>query len=123
MTIKRSDTLPEPVAVIRSDTPVITDTRSALDLLMQARHETGCDRIAIHKAAITEDFFVLRTGIAGEILQKCINYHFKFAVFGDFSGYTSNALKDFIYESNRGKDIFFLPTEAAALEKLSEAPL
>jgi hypothetical protein len=28
-------------------------------------------------------------------------------------------LKDFIYESNNGKDIFFLPNEEQAAEKLS----
>ena len=37
--------------------------------------------------------------IAGDILQKFVNYGIKFAIFGDFTGYTSKPLKDFIYES------------------------
>lgn len=54
-----------------------------------------------------------------EILQKFINYQFKFAIVGDFSGYTSKPLKDFIYESNKGRDIFFVSSEEDAIEKLS----
>ncbi|MCI1113670.1 DUF4180 domain-containing protein, partial [Stenotrophomonas maltophilia] len=58
--------------------------------------------------------------LAGEILQKFINYRVKIAVVGDFSVYSSQSLKDFIYESNKGNDIFFLPTEQQAIEKLSK---
>jgi len=53
------------------------------------------------------------------VLQKCINFHFKVAILGDFSAYKSNSLKDFIYECNKGKDIYFLPNEKQAVEKLS----
>ena len=63
--------------------------------------------------------FHLSTKLAGEILQKFINYHVKIAIVGDFSAYTSKSLKDFIYESNNGKDIFFLPDEKKAIDKLS----
>lgn len=38
---------------------------------------------------------------------------------GDFTIYTSKSLRDFIYECNKGKDIFFLPEEEQAIEKLS----
>lgn len=43
----------------------------------------------------------------------------KIAIIGDFSAYTSKSLKDFIYESNNGKDLFFLSDEKKAIEKLS----
>ncbi|WP_042993841.1 DUF4180 domain-containing protein, partial [Bacillus thuringiensis] len=43
----------------------------------------------------------------------------KIAIVGDFSMYTSKSLKDFIYECNKGKDIFYLATEQQAIEKLS----
>ncbi len=61
------------------------------------------------------------SGIAGEILQKFINYHAKLAIIGDFSGYTSKPLKDFIYESNNGKDVFFVGSEQEAVERLTQA--
>ena len=73
----------------------------------------------MNKSAICDGFFDLSTKLSGEILQKFINYHIKIVIVGDFSVYTSKSLKDFIYESNKGKDIFFLPNEKEAIEKLS----
>ena len=32
----------------------------------------------------------------------------KLAIIGDFSGYTSKPLRDFIYESNNGNQVFFV---------------
>ncbi|MPN57700.1 hypothetical protein SDC9_205394 [bioreactor metagenome] len=43
----------------------------------------------------------------------------KIAIVGDFSVYNSKSLRDFIYECNNGKDIFFLQDENKAIEKLS----
>jgi len=109
------------IAVINSSEVLITDVQSALDLMAIVQYETGCDRIILKKSAICEDFFHLSTKLAGEILQKFINYNKKMAIVGDFSIYTSQSLKDFIYESNKGKDIFFLPDEKQAIERLSMA--
>ena len=53
------------IALIRSEKPLMTDVQSALDLMMTVRAETGCKRIALNREAITGDFFVLSTGIAG----------------------------------------------------------
>ena len=83
-------------AIVSSDSQVIIDVDSAL-----------------------EDFFVLSSGLAGEILQKYINYGGKIAIYGDFSHYTSKPLKDFIYESNKGKDVFFAATKEEAVQKLA----
>lgn len=109
------------IAVISSDEAVITDTQSALDLVMSVKYETGAERIAIAKRLIWEDFFILSTGAAGEILQKFINYHVKMAIYGDYSRYTSKPLHDFLYESNQGKDFFFVDTQEEAIRRLTEA--
>ena len=109
------------VAVVTGEEKVITDAQSALDLIMTARYETGTNLIAVDKEAITEDFFVLSRGLAGEVLQKFINYQAKITIFGDFSQYTSKPLKDFIYESNKGQDIFFVSTKTEAVERLANA--
>ncbi len=106
------------VAVVSSDELLITDVQSAIDLMMTIKYETGCTNIAINKEAVTDDFFVLSTRLAGEILQKFINYGVRFAIYGDFSRYTSKPLKDFMYESNKGKDFYFQPTAALAVEQL-----
>lgn len=108
------------IAVVSSDEVILEDTQSALDLVMTAKYETGAERIAISKSAVCDDFFVLSTGIAGEILQKFINYHVKVAIYGDYSHYTSKPLRDFIYESNKGKDVFFVATRGEAVQKLTE---
>lgn len=107
------------IAVINSEECLICDTQSALDLMMTVHYDTGCNRIAINKEAVTDEFFVLSTRIAGDILQKYTNYHVKLAIYGDFTGYTSKPLKDFMYESNRGNDIYFQPTLELALERLA----
>lgn len=107
------------LAAISSDEAVITGVQSALDLIMSVKYETGAERIVIPKELVCEEFFILSTGIAGEILQKFINYHVKAAIYGDYSHYTSKPLKDFIYESNQGRDIFFPATRAEAIQKLA----
>jgi hypothetical protein len=107
------------MAVVNGSETLISDTQSALDLMATVRYETGCHRVILNKEAICEEFFDLKTRIAGEVLQKFINYQMKLAIVGDFSGYSSRSLRDFIYESNQGKDIFFVSSEQQAIEKLS----
>ena len=105
-------------AVIHSEDKVITDTSSALDLLMNAKYEVGTKNIAISKSLISDDFFILSSGFAGEMLQKYINYGGLISIYGDYSHYTSKPLHDFIYESNKGSDVFFVTTLDEAVEKL-----
>lgn len=107
------------IAIISSSEILITDVQSALDMMATVNFEAGCNHIVLNKSLICEDFFNLRTRLAGEILQKFINYQVKIAIVGDFSVYSSKSLKDFIYESNKGKDIFFLSNEKQAIERLS----
>ena len=118
MNITRKNQNGVEVAVVSSDEIIISDVQSALDLMATARYGSECDRIAIPKTAVSEEFFVLSTGIAGEILQKFTNYFCKLAIFGDFSHYTSKPLRDFIYETNKGNHIFFVSSEEEAIEKL-----
>ena len=77
------------IAVVSDDKKVIVDTQSALDLAMTVKYETGAANIVIDKKLVCDEFFVLSTGIAGEILQKYINYHVRAAFYGDYSHYTS----------------------------------
>lgn len=105
--------------VVQSDALVITDPQSALDVLMTAKYDLGTKNIVIDKALIGEDFFVLSSGLAGEILQKYVNYGGRIAIYGDFSHYTSKPLKDFIYESNQGRDVFFVATQEEAIAMLA----
>jgi hypothetical protein len=106
---------------IESEDILISDPQSALDLIATVYYERGCSRIILDKDTICEEFFRLSSCIAGEVLQKFINYHAKLAIIGDFSGYTSKPLHDFIYECNKGNDIFFIANLDKAVEKLELA--
>ena len=114
--IKKNNT---EVAVVSSEELLITDVQSALDLIMTVKYETGCTNMVVNKEAVVNDFFVLSTCLAGEIMQKFINYGVRFAIYGDFSKYTSKPLKDLMYECNQGKDMYFQPTASLAVDKLS----
>lgn len=107
--------------LVESDEPVITDAQSAIDLLMSAQYDVGSKNIVIPKQLIVEDFFVLSTGLAGEILQKYVNYGGRMAIYGDYSRYTSKPLKDFMYESNKGRDFFFVSTKDEAIAALAKS--
>ncbi|MEI3893268.1 MULTISPECIES: DUF4180 domain-containing protein [Bacillus] len=107
------------IGIIRNDKVLISDVQSALDLMATVQYEVDAKYIIINKSLISESFFDLKTRLAGDILQKFINYRVKIAIIGDFSIYTSKSLKDFIYECNKGNDIFYLATEQQAIEKLS----
>jgi hypothetical protein len=113
--IKKNNTK---IVVIESGTPIVTDGQSALDLAATIYYEYGTQCVVIPKSAMCEDFFKLSTGIAGEVAQKFVNYGFHIAIVGDFSGYTSKPLLDYIYECNKGRHINFFATEAEAIRKL-----
>ncbi|HZK56554.1 MAG TPA: DUF4180 domain-containing protein [Desulfosporosinus sp.] len=115
-TIKQSNI---EIAVVKSNEVLLSDVQSALDFMATVQYKTGCSYIILDKKSICEDFFDLSTKLAGEILQKFVTYHVKIAIVGEFSGYTSKSLHDFIYESNNGKDAFFLADEAQAAEKFA----
>ena len=107
------------IAVIKSDTPLIFDAQSAIDLIVSIVYEHNIAKIIINKAAVSEDFFRLSTGVAGEVAQKFINYRCRLAIIGDFSSYTSKPLRDYIYECNKGKQINFVADEQEALKRLN----
>lgn len=111
----------EIIALIESDAVLVTDVQSALDLMATVRYETGADCVALPKAALDERFFKLGSGLAGDILQKFVNYQMKLAIIGNFSSYTSKPLRDFIYESNQGNHVFFVASELDAIEIFSRA--
>lgn len=115
---KKSDTV---LLVVNDEAhPVIAGPQSALDLIATARYAYGEVSLILRKEDITPEFFDLKTRIAGEVLQKFVNYNTAVAIVGDYSGYSSKSLKDFIYESNKGRSVFFVETEELAVQKLTQ---
>jgi rifampin ADP-ribosylating transferase len=110
------------IAVISSDTPLITDAQSALDLIVSFFYERSITKYAMNKEAVSEDFFRLSTGFAGDVAQKFVNFRCRLAIFGDFSGYTSKSLHDYIYECNNGRHLNFVSDEREAVGRLCGKP-
>jgi len=79
-------------------------------------YSASAEVVAIPLARLGPDFLRLSTGVAGLLLQKLVNYRFQIAVLGDMdaAAATSDALRDFIRESNRGQTVWFL-TDLAEL--------
>jgi hypothetical protein len=98
---------------IIDDDVIIKDVGYVLSLLFSIE---GCSAIILKKENIVKDFFDLSTGIAGEILQKFSNYRTRMAIIGNFENIKSKSLKDFIYESNKTKQIIFVKTLEEALK-------
>jgi len=102
------------IAEILSDAIVISNSRDGLNLLADFYYQ-GFDGIMLYEKNISPLFFDLRSGLAGEILQKFSNYRFKLAIIGDFSSYKSQSLKNFIFESNKVGHICFVHSREQAL--------
>lgn len=107
------------IAEITADGIIIHNAQDALELMMNCSYQ-GADSVVLYQQHIVPDFFELKTGIAGEVLQKFSNYRMRMAIVGDFSAMSSSSLRDFIYESNKGRLINFVASLEEALERLAK---
>ncbi|MDA4835826.1 DUF4180 domain-containing protein, partial [Enterobacter hormaechei] len=59
--------------------------------------------------------------IAGEVIQKFVNYQIRLAILGDISAWadTSKPLRDFVYETNRGRSLWFIRDLAELDQRLA----
>lgn len=90
---------------------LVNTAQDILDLLMSVQYHFGWNTVLLFTTNISTDFFDLKTGFAGEILQKVSNYRFNLIIVGDLSSYSSNSFKDFVHESNRMRQVVFLKDE------------
>lgn len=104
---------------IKAEEIVINSEQDALDIManMSYVHDSGI--IIIHRQNLGEDFFDLSSGLAGGILQKFSNYRVRLFVVGDFSEIKSKSLKEFILESNKGRQVNFVADTPQAIEILN----
>jgi len=105
-------------AEIISDELIIHSAEDGLELMANLYYQ-DFDKIIIHECNITPDFFDLKNGIAGEMLQKFSNYRVRLAIVGDFDKYTRKSFKDFVYESNKSRQINFVDSVSEALRRFS----
>ncbi|MBO9543411.1 DUF4180 domain-containing protein [Caulobacter sp.] len=96
------------------------DATTANDLLSDA-WSAQADLVAVPVERLTDGFLDLSTRIAGEVIQKFTNYRMRLAFIGDISARieASHSLRDFVYESNKGQQVWFLNDRAALDAKLA----
>lgn len=90
---------------------------TALDLIGDAM---GCQAevVAVPVDRVADEFFTLRSGVAGDVAQKFANYRIRLVIVGDITARVagSDALRDFVREANRGGQVWFV-TDRTELER------
>lgn len=77
--------------------------KDALDFIA-ASFENNTPLMLIHEEALSEDFFNLRTGLAGTVLQKFMNYHIKVAAIISNEEKLNHRFREMVLEANKGND-------------------
>jgi hypothetical protein len=114
----KDDTMPDtlqqfsgtPVLICAPDGAPLRDEHDVTDLIGEGLGH-GATWVVIPAGRLADDFFRLRTHVAGGVIQKFVNYRMGLAVVGDISRHTdaSTALQDLVRESNHGTQLWFLP--------------
>ena len=91
------------IVEIVADEIILKNTQDFLDIIANSPSRN----VILHKENIIPEFFDLKTKIAGDILQKASNYRIRIGIVGELKNIKSKSLRDFIYESNKTKEILF----------------
>ncbi|YAP80636.1 DUF4180 domain-containing protein [Xenorhabdus stockiae] len=104
-----------------TDTPEpFRSQQDVINIILSHEYRNIADFI-INETCFHPDFFRLKTGIAGEILQTFVNYRVKVAILGDVTKYTntSTSLRAFVVESHQNNQLFFVSEINDAIRYLS----
>ena len=107
------------VLILAAGGPAVSTPDDAADLVGDAwAHAASV--VAVPVERLDPAFFDLSSGVAGGIAQTLVDYRLRLAVVGDITQHVeaSGALRDFVWESNRGAHVWFVPDEAALVAKL-----
>ena len=101
--------------------PLLAGEKDVNDWI-SAAWDAEAQLVAVPISRLSGEFFQLSTRIAGAIIQKFVNYRAQLVIIGDVSRWVeaSNALRDFVYESNKGREVWFLPDLDALAQRLQE---
>lgn len=78
------------------------------------------DVVVVPVQRLHPEFLRLRTRIAGEFAQKFTNYHRRLVILGPLEAALadSEALRDYVRESNRGGSVWFVADQAELERRL-----
>jgi hypothetical protein len=95
--------------VCAPDGPTVQEPQHATDIIGEALG-AAVELVVLPVERLGADFFTLSSRLAGEVLQKFVNYRLQLAVVGDMSAPVdgSTAWRDLIRESNRGRHAWFV---------------
>ena len=83
--------------------------------------ENGTDRLLVHAASLPARFFDLKSGEAGEILQKLRNYRVRLAVVGGLAeAAASHRFSEMMIEENRQRWFHMFAAADAAVAWLCQ---
>jgi len=105
-----------------ADGKKIRTGRDANDLIAEAyRHDPSWMILPVE--LFDDAFFELRTGVAGEIVSKFVAFRLRVAIVGDISRHieASSSLRAFVYESNRGNQVWFVASKEEFGRRLERA--
>ena len=105
--------------VIEAD-DTVQDDRAAVDLMALAlSHQAKLIVVPVER--LPDGFFRLDTRIAGPIVQKFVQYRIPVAFVGDITEHlaASSALRAFVHEINKGRQIWFVTDETELADRLS----
>jgi len=99
--------------------PLLRTGQDANDLIGEAK-AAGAGLVVLPITRLDPAFLELRSGIAGDMVQKFVTYQVAVAIAGDTSPLESESksLRDFIREANRQGSVWFLADKDALREKL-----
>ena len=108
-----------PALVLSEDGPPLDTIEAATEMIGDAAWGE-VELVVIPAVRLTDDFFELRTGFAGEVTQKYVNYRLRLAIIGDISTRVADSvsLAAWVAESNRGEQLWFEPDHAALERRL-----
>ncbi|OCI91829.1 hypothetical protein A6U86_20110 [Rhizobium sp. AC27/96] len=108
--------------IIGDDSGTLLTSERDVNDWISAAWDAEATLVVVPVSRLNEDFFQLSNRIAGGIIQKFVNYRSQLVVIGDISRWVagSNALRDFVYEANKGREVWFLPDLDALAERLQQ---
>ena len=101
----------------------MTTIHSASDISAALSSSVENGGLVLHEKDLSADFFDLRTGLAGEVLQKFTNYRARLAiVVADAAAY-GGRFSELIYEHRTHKSVRFFTSEQLARQWLTYNPI
>ena len=107
-----------PNVIVAADRKLRVDSMPDIQLLLEAAFSADADGVLLLEGDLDGAFFDLRSGIAGELFQKCTNYRLRLALVIPDPAAHGERFTELAREHARHKLIRFFPLKSDALEWL-----